>query len=72
MMDEVKVFCPICKKGKNTIWKGTIEEWKKELMKEIPPEWANYAHRHENAHGHKIIIEYPDGSKIPFKLESKG
>ena len=66
-MDEVRVFCPVCQNGKNIIWKGTILEWKKELMKEIPPDWANYAHRHENAHGHQIIVEYPDGLRVPFK-----
>ena len=67
---SVRVYCPICKGGKNVIWQGSIEEWGKELSKEIPPEWANYAYRHERAHNHQVMVEYPTQT-VPFALASK-
>jgi len=70
-MKKVRVFCPVCQDGDNTIWTGTLHEWGKELEKENPPDWANYAHRHEKAHGHQIMVEYPSGLTVPFKLSSE-
>ena len=67
-MNKVRVFCPICKNGDNSIWEGSLEEWGEELLKESPPYWANYAHRYENAHGHQIMVEYPSGMIVPFKV----
>ena len=65
-MTKVRVFCPTCKGGKNTIWTGTLQEWKKELLKKKPPDWANYASRHHKHHGHEIMVEYPSGEILPF------
>lgn len=65
---SVRVYCPICKEGDNVIWQGSLVEWGQELCKEEPPEWANYAHRHEEAHNHQIMVCYPSGSVVPFKL----
>lgn len=67
-MIKVRVFCPICRDGNNVIWEGSLEEWGVELSKETPPDWANYAHRHEMAHGHQVMVEYPSGLRVPFKL----
>ena len=64
---SVRVYCPICKGGDNLIWQGSLEEWGKELEKEEPPEWAHYAHRHEKAHNHQIMVEYPTQT-VPFRL----
>ena len=68
---KVRVFCPVCRDGDNIIWEGTLTEWGLELSHEIPPDWANYAHRHENAHGHRIMVEYPSGRMVPFKLSKE-
>lgn len=58
---SVRVYCPICKGGKNVIWKGTLIDWGVELSMPDPPEWYNYVIRHEKAHpGHVIMVEYPD------------
>lgn len=57
---EVKVFCPICKDGNNIIWKGSLLEWRNELVNPIPPKWFIYAMNHKRAHDHKIMVEYPD------------
>ncbi|MBA7491405.1 hypothetical protein ES702_01950 [subsurface metagenome] len=70
-MKKVRVFCPVCQGGDNSIWIGSLWEWGKELEKENPPDWANYAHRHEKAHGHQIMVEYPSGLTVPFKLSSE-
>jgi len=70
-MKTVRVFCPICKGGDNSIWTGSLHEWGNELSKEIPPEWVNYAHRHEKAHDHQVMVEYPSGLTVPFKLSSE-
>jgi len=67
-MNYVIVYCPICRGGNNIIWKGTLNEWSKELNKETPPEWANYAIRHEKAHNHQIMVSYPSGKVIPFDI----
>ena len=40
-------------------------------MKEDPPNWASYAYRHEKAHDHQIMVEYPSGMIIPFKFLSE-
>ncbi len=65
---SVRVYCPKCKGGDNHIWKGSLFQWGKELEKETPPDWANYAHRHEQAHpGHTIMVEYPSKT-VPFQL----
>jgi len=34
-MNKVRVFCPICKGGDNSIWKGSLEEWGEELLTEL-------------------------------------
>lgn len=65
---SVRVYCPICKKGNNVIWQGSLLEWRQELEKEDPPAWAHYAHRHEKAHSHQVMVRYPDGLTVPFKL----
>jgi len=64
---SVRVYCPVCKGGDNHIWKGSLHEWGQELEKVDPPEWVNYAHRHEAAHGHQIMVEYPSKT-VPFKI----
>ena len=64
---SVRVYCPICKGGNNVIWQGSLFEWGQELGKEEPPEWAHYAHRHEEAHNHPIMVRYPSGRVVPFK-----
>ena len=66
-MIKVRVFCPICRDGNNVIWEGSLEEWGVELSKETPPDWANYAYRHEEAHGHQIMVKYPTRT-VPFRL----
>jgi hypothetical protein len=60
---EVRVFCPKCREGNNVIWKGKLTEWA--LLMGLPedtpvPEWAEYAWRHQHAHGHTIMVEYPN------------
>lgn len=57
---DVRVFCPKCKAGNNSIWKGGLINWGLEMSKETPPAWAQYAKNHESAHGHTIMVEYPD------------
>lgn len=69
-MKNVRVFCPICQDGDNTIWKGTLIEWGLQLGMKTPPDWANYAYRHEKAHNHQIMVEYPDGMIVPFSISS--
>ena len=60
---SVRVYCPKGKGGKNAIWQGSLITWGVELSISDPPEWYNYARRHEKAHpGHTIMVEYP--SKI--------
>jgi hypothetical protein len=66
MESEVRVFCQECKDGKNAIWHGTLIDWRIELSKSKPPEWAHYAKRHEKAHAHTIMIKYPDGKIVPW------
>ena len=68
---SVRVYCPICKGGDNVIWQGSLFEWGQELEKEDPPEWAHYAHRHEEAHNHQIMVRYPAGMVVPFKLSKE-
>ena len=73
MNAEVRVFCPICKNGKNAIWYGDLIDWGLELSKgdaktsKDIPEWYKYAVRHEQAHGHKIMVKYPD-KIVPLRL----
>ena len=62
---DVKVFCAQCQDGNNTIWKGGLIDWGIEMSKNAKktsdiPEWAQYAWRHEQAHGHTIMVEYPE------------
>ena len=66
MSAEVRVFCPVCKDGCNAIWFGSLIDWGRELGHEAVPEWAQYAKRHEKAHGHEIMVKYPGGRLIPF------
>lgn len=70
-MKKVRVFCPICKGGDNIIWEGTPDEWRKELLKIEPPKWANYVYRHEKAHDHKIMVEYPSGLRVQLTFNQK-
>lgn len=73
-MNNVRVFCPICKGGDNIIWEGTFEEWNKELSKKdvlpdwVLPDWTKYA----QSHNHQIMVEYPSGLILPFKLYELG
>jgi len=64
---SVRVYCPICKGGKNVVWKGSLAEWSNQLVKSEPPEWYNYAMRHEEAHDHQIMVEYPTQT-VPLRL----
>lgn len=65
---SVRVYCPKCRGGDNAIWKGTLIDWGLELGYEKPPEWYNYAIRHEKAHpGHVIMVEYPTKT-LPLRL----
>jgi len=49
-------------------WKGSLIDWGVELSFSDPPEWYNYAMRHEEAHpGHIIMVEYPT-STVPLRL----
>lgn len=62
---DVRVFCPQCKNGNNWIWKGGLIDWGIEMSKEAKkssdiPQWAQYAWRHQQAHGHIIMVEYPN------------
>lgn len=66
---NVRVYCPKCKGGKNAIWQGSLTKWGIELSNPDPPEWYNYAVRHEEAHpGHIIMVEYPSKT-YPLRLE---
>lgn len=67
MNSEVKVFCPVCRGGDNVIWEGSLIDWSLELSKPTPPEWFNYALRHQKAHGHKLMVKYPSRT-VPFDL----
>lgn len=68
---SVRVYCPKCKGGKNHIWQGSLTNWGIELSNPDPPEWYNYAVRHEKAHpGHTIMVEYPDRT-VPLRLENE-
>jgi len=65
---SVRVYCPKCRGGDNSIWKGSLIDWGVELSFSDPPEWYNYAMRHEEAHpGHIIMVEYPT-STVPLRL----
>ena len=69
---SVRVYCPKCKGGNNSVWSGTLFEWGNQLSKSKPPEWYNYALRHEKAHpGHKIQVEYPSKTVSLFLSEFK-
>jgi len=68
---SVRVYCPICQEGDNVIWEGSLFEWDQELSKENPPEWANYAYRHEEAHNHQVMVRYPSGLVVPLKLSKE-
>ena len=61
---DVRVFCPQCRGGDNAIWKGNLIDWGIQMGREAKkssdiPEWAQYANRHERAHGHIVMVEYP-------------
>lgn len=56
---EVRVYCPECKGGKNSIWEGTLLEWNRETRKSTPPDWFKYAMNHQTHHGHTIKVAYP-------------
>lgn len=69
---SVRVYCPICKGGDKIIWQGTLEEWHKLtstwfLVNSEPPEWYNYAVRHEETHDHQIMVEYPTQT-VPLRI----
>ena len=65
---SVRVYCPKCKGGDNAIWQGSLIDWSIQLSNPNPPEWYNYATRHEEAHpGHVIMVEYPNET-VPLKL----
>lgn len=65
---DVRVYCPECRGGKNTIWKGSLIDWGLQLSNPDPPEWYLYALRHEEAHpSHKIMVEYPSRT-VPLQL----
>jgi len=71
MNAEVRVFCPICKGGRNAIWHGSLIDWGLELARNPdnkPPAWYIYAMNHQRAHGHKIMVKYPDRT-VPFDLK---
>lgn len=70
---DVRVFCPQCQGGNNAIWKGGLIDWGLEMSKEAKnpadiPAWAHYAYRHEQAHGHTVMVEYPDRTVPLFDL----
>ena len=68
---SVRVYCPKCKGGNNAIWQGSLITWGVELSLGEPPEWYNYAERHEKAHpGHTIMVEYPY-KIVPLFLSSR-
>jgi len=67
MTSEVRVFCPVCRGGDNVIWDGSLIDWGLELSKPNPPEWFNYAMRHQKAHRHKVMVEYPSQT-VPLGL----
>ena len=67
MNAEVRVFCPVCKGGHNAIWAGSLIDWGLQLRQEAVPEWAQYAHRHERAHGHRVMVKYPSGKIVPWR-----
>jgi hypothetical protein len=62
---EVRVFCPQCGGGDNAIWKGSLIDWALQMGKEAKnnkdiPAWTHYAYRHEQAHCHTVMVEYPN------------
>ncbi len=72
MKAEVRVFCPVCKGGHNAIWFGSLIDWTLQVGHEAKspedvPVWAQYAFRHERAHGHRIMVKYPDERIIPWR-----
>jgi hypothetical protein len=71
MHAEVRVFCPICKDGKNAIWHGSLIDWGIELSKSKVPDWAQYASRHEKAHNHRVMVQYPSGQIVPWLAPKK-
>ncbi len=64
---SVRVYCPICKGGDNVIWKGSLAKWTIELAKPESSEWYNYSLRHEKAHNHQIMVEYPT-RVVPLRI----
>lgn len=61
---EIRVFCSECQGGNNTIWKGSLIDWgiimSQDAKKDADiPQWAQYAWRHQQAHGHTIMVQYP-------------
>jgi len=64
---SVRVYCPICKGGNNAIWQGSLAEWSIQLSKHEAPAWYHYAMRHEKAHNHQIMVEYPTQT-VPLRL----
>jgi hypothetical protein len=70
MESEVRVYCPICKGGKNAIWYGSLIDWGIELATHAdnkPPAWYLYAVNHQRAHKHRILVKYPDRT-VPLDL----
>jgi len=70
-VSDVRVYCPICKGGNNTIWEGNLIDWGLELSKPNPPKWFLYAMNHQRVHGHKIMVKYPSMT-VPLDLEILG
>ncbi len=60
MKSQVRVYCPECKGGVNSIWDGTLIEWAVQTSIVEPPPWANYAWRHQSHHKHVIMVKYPN------------
>lgn len=70
---DVRVFCPVCQNGNNMIWKGGLIDWGIMMSKNVKksseiPKWAQYAWRHQQAHGHIIMVEYPSRTVPMFDI----
>ena len=62
---KLRVYCPVCKGGDNTIWEGTLSEWLDQIAKELPPDWFQYSMNYQEAHpGHTIMVKYPNIGNI--------
>lgn len=63
---NVKVYCPTCDGDHDYFWEGTLLDWENQLVKLLPPHWFVKAMNHQEAHGHVVMVKYPNLGNIPL------